>query len=377
LPSALLEQSLQHCYSLKAPATQRLSSPHLGPNSMASTSLNEPSSILDLTNHVHRSGEYYFAIGDHSDVWMADLDGEPGKVLKVLRGGSSGNRKWIETLQKLLLLHGETWHHFNHENVSKFYGFSFQHAHMPALVLPYYPKGNIMQYLDTQVPKLSDSDKLQLVRGIARGINYLHGFEPPVVHGDIRGANVLIDEGGRPVLCDYGLAFIIVGSEFTSVKTAGNCRWAAPEVMNPPDLVDPDDDNGSDSDSDEPAVFFTQASDIYSFAMTILEIYSGKPPFLTKRNDSTVVFSVIEGKRPDLPLSFVTHKKLGDLVVRYWDQDPRARPTIKALCNELDSALLLTPSQNEQWIISRSVFYVLVLAFPQSVFGILRQWLPI
>ena len=86
-------------------------------------------------------------------------------------------------------------------------------------------------------------------------------------------ANILINAAGEPVLCDYGLAFIIVGSEFTSAKPAGPCRWAAPEVMNPPDAIDEPNltEDGSDDEFDDPVVFFTKESDIYSFGMTIYE----------------------------------------------------------------------------------------------------------
>jgi hypothetical protein len=75
------------------------------------------------------------------------------------------------------------------------------------------------------------------------------------------------------VLCDYGLAFIIVGSEFTSVKTAGTCRWASPEVMNPPELANLSEDDVEEiKDTSDPVVFFTKASDIYAFAMLATEV---------------------------------------------------------------------------------------------------------
>jgi len=110
----------------------------------------------------------------------------------VLRGGSSGNREWTENLKKRLLTHGEVWRDFKHENVCPFYGFSFQHAYMPALVLPFYRNGNIMQFLEREGLKKTGNDKLEFVRGIARGINYLHGLKNPVVHGDIRGVGLRI-----------------------------------------------------------------------------------------------------------------------------------------------------------------------------------------
>jgi serine/threonine protein kinase len=76
-------------------------------------------------------------------------------------------------------------------------------------------------------------------------------------------SNILIDEGKRPRICDYGLAFIIEPSEFTSIKTAGACRWTAPEIMNPPeDTVYADDS----------VALFTRESDVYAFSMTVIEV---------------------------------------------------------------------------------------------------------
>jgi len=71
------------------------------------------------------------------------------------------------------------------------------------------------------------------VRQIYEGLKYL--FEESVVHGDLRGSNILFDEDENPCICDCGLAFIIEPSEFTSIKTAGPCRWIVPEIMNPPE----------------------------------------------------------------------------------------------------------------------------------------------
>jgi hypothetical protein len=83
-------------------------------------------------------------------------------------------------------------------------------------------------------------------------------------------SNVLIDGAEHARICDYGLAFIIEPSEFTSIKTAGACRWTAPEIMNPPEDAPPFNNS---------LALFTTESDIYAFAMTVLEVYN---TFLTR-----------------------------------------------------------------------------------------------
>ena len=92
-----------------------------------------------------------------------------------------------------------------------------------------------------------------------------------------RKANVLIDSAGHAVVADYGLALIIDSSEFTSIKTAGTCRWTAPEIMDPP------------ANGDIPLPQFTVKSDIFSYAMTVFEVHRQLPPLarrsLTPRKD--------------------------------------------------------------------------------------------
>jgi len=158
------------------------------------------------------------------------------------------------------------------------------------------------------------------VRQIAQGLEYLH--DQFVIHGDLRGSNVLMDSGEHPRICDYGLAFIIEPSEFTSIKTAGACRWTAPEIMNPPEDI---------AYADDSLALFTTESDVYAFAMTVIEIFTGKIPFSQKKNDSSVIFSVLEGGRPELPPFLKEKESLNRLVQECWDQSPSRRPTSRAV----------------------------------------------
>ncbi|KAF9008086.1 hypothetical protein BDQ17DRAFT_1323972 [Cyathus striatus] len=73
-----------------------------------------------------------------------------------------------------------------------------------------------------------------IVKDIGDGLNYLRACDPPIIHGDLRSNNILIDKEVA-VLPELGLYFIIDNSNFTLAKTAGACRWTAPEIMNLPE----------------------------------------------------------------------------------------------------------------------------------------------
>jgi len=183
------------------------------------------------------------------------------------------------------------------------------------------------------------------VRQIARGLEYLHDHS--VVHGDLRGANILVDQDGCARICDYGLAFIIEPSEFTSIKTAGACRWTAPEIMNPAE-------SAQNANAADALPLFTKSSDIYAFGMTMLEIFTGKIPFSQKKNDSSVIFYVLEGGRPELPDFLKNEDSLRSLVQECWASDPDARPTSRAVHDILDtnesSATSSVEMTNPSWI---------------------------
>ena len=126
-------------------------------------------------------------------------------------------------------------------------------------------------------------------------------------------------DDGRACICDFGLSLLIEPSEFTSFKTAGACRWTAPEIMSPPEDI---------PDSASP---FTFQSDIYAFAMTLIEV-----PFSAKKNDSSVIFSVLEGGRPPVPLFSEDSHFIGEVIKECWNQDPQLGPTSRAVVKKLD-----------------------------------------
>ena len=130
-------------------------------------------------------------------------------------------------------------------------------------------------------------------------------------------------------------------SEFTSIKTAGTCRWTAPEIMNPP--------NNGDATLPQ----FTAKSDIFSYAMTVFEvspfpfsmlneysynskkIFAGERPFNEKKSDGNVIFAILNGSRPVLPESIESKADLASLVRQSWSQNADQRPTARQICRRL------------------------------------------
>ena len=88
----------------------------------------------------------------------------------------------------------------------------------------------------------------------AEALEHLRTHNPPVVHGDVKPANLILTSSGRIVLVDFGLS----SSPIENVRRAGTAGYVAPEVA--------------------AGARPTAAADVYSFAATALALLTGKPP---------------------------------------------------------------------------------------------------
>ncbi|KAG8992996.1 hypothetical protein FRB94_011156 [Tulasnella sp. JGI-2019a] len=98
----------------------------------------------------------------------------------------------------------------------------------------------------------SDFNEPNTIHGIASGLAYLHAHS--VVHGDIKGENILLDPSLKPLISDFGLTKSEAVDATATSMGSGAPRWTSPEL----------------TDSDQPQK--TTKSDIYALGMTIVEV---------------------------------------------------------------------------------------------------------
>ncbi|RHZ78319.1 hypothetical protein Glove_166g13 [Diversispora epigaea] len=79
---------------------------------------------------------------------------------------------------------------------------------------------------------------------------------------------------------------------------------------------------------------YTQASDVYSFGMIMLEILTSYPPYYNTPHDINLIMSICKGQKPEI--KYEIPRLLRDLMERCWDSDPHNRPTAKELETELN-----------------------------------------
>ncbi|XP_059614331.1 serine/threonine-protein kinase pelle [Phlebotomus argentipes] len=93
-----------------------------------------------------------------------------------------------------------------HDNILPLYGYSIN-GDEPCLVYQLMTGGSLEQRLFRPLEPLSWSQRINIAKGTARGLQYLHTFkEKPLIHGDIKPANILLDPCCQPRIGDFGLA---------------------------------------------------------------------------------------------------------------------------------------------------------------------------
>ena len=103
-------------------------------------------------------------------------------------------------------------------------------------------------------PGLDPALAIGYLEQAAEALEHLHTHDPPVVHGDVKPANLILTSSGRIVLVDFGLS----STPTDDLRRAGTAGYVAPEVA--------------------AGARPTAASDVYSFAATALALLTGEPP---------------------------------------------------------------------------------------------------
>jgi len=191
-----------------------------------------------------------------------------------------------------------------------------------ALVMEYVEGKGLDRILHDAKVTLTQTQQLRIAKDIAKGMNWLHCLDPPIIHRDIKPPNILVTANFDVKVCDFGLSCVIEipkPNEKLRDTAVGSPIWMAPEVLS--------------------GHLASEKSDVYAYAIVLWEILTRKPPFSDVRSFEEFLDDVIDNdKRPPIPES--THGRLKALIQRCWDGNPKKRPYFSEILNEMDEILV-------------------------------------
>ncbi|KAG1696587.1 hypothetical protein DVH05_018280 [Phytophthora capsici] len=194
------------------------------------------------------------------------------------------------------------WYRLNHPHVIKMYGASHVSS-PPFIVCEDATNGDLSNFLIHSEENFNQ--RWRLLYEAALGLEYIHSMD--VVHGDLKLNNILVASNGQAKLSDFGLSAMrtCVTLSKTSESQSGGLRWRAPECL-----------------KKRP----TFESDVYSFAMCIIEATTGEPPF-SFLDDDSVRDNLKNGVIPEQPDEMVD--EMWELVVSMTHVDPKKRLSLR------------------------------------------------
>ncbi|XP_010833312.1 PREDICTED: receptor-interacting serine/threonine-protein kinase 4 [Bison bison bison] len=204
-------------------------------------------------------------------------------------------------------------------------------------ILPVYgicrePVGLVMEYMETgSLEKLLASEPLpwdlrfRIIHETAVGMNFLHCMAPPLLHLDLKPANILLDAHYHVKISDFGLAKcngLSHSHDLSMDGLFGTIAYLPPERIR------------------EKSRLFDTKHDVYSFAIVIWGVLTQKKPFADEKNILHIMVRVVKGHRPELPPVCKPRpracRSLLRLMQRCWHGDPRERPSFQEITSETE-----------------------------------------
>nr|CAB3488221.1 unnamed protein product [Digitaria exilis] len=234
-------------------------------------------------------------------------------AVKVLTDQDVGEAQLKEFLREIAIMK-----RVRHPNVVLFMGAVTKCPHL-SIVTEYLPRGSLFRLISKAAngEMLDLKRRLRMALDVAKGINYLHCLNPPIVHWDLKTPNMLVDKNWSVKVGDFGLSRFKANTFISSKSVAGTPEWMAPEFLR-----------------GEPS---NEKCDVYSFGVILWELLTMQQPWSGLGPAQVVGAVAFQNRR--LPIPKDTSPELAALVESCWDDDPRQRPSFSSIVDTLKKLL--------------------------------------
>lgn len=219
-------------------------------------------------------------------------------ALKILHAGAARDADTLRRFEEELRLARQV----THENVVRIHDLG-EHDGVTFLTMDLIDGESLGELLDRE-QRLPPERAAQIAAGVAAGLAAAHA--QGVVHRDLKPANVLVTEGDRAILTDFGVAKSMSSAQLTRTGM----------FIGTPDYLAPEQARGDAVDG---------RADIYALGLLLYEMLAGRRPTRAASMQELLVQRTM-GRMPELSaLPNTTPTALRQVIERCLQKDPEAR----------------------------------------------------
>lgn len=273
-----------------------------------------------------KSDGHFAPSAPHEHRSISKTSQQPLRRLQSIWGSRvlvSGPRwsSWFSKVSEVESEHMKAIYAMRHPHVVAVMGVTRCPDNSVGLVIERLEQGSLYNLVHNPMIFFDNAAMFGITQNIVQGMTYMHLAQPPVIHRLLKASNVVVDSKFTAKVSDFGLADLIGDADIVSSSAAA--LWMAPEVLC--------------------GEACTTASDVYSFGITLYELWTRCDPYAGEEVNAVVrdvarpppsAMRVI-WKRPVLPEGHQVPQRVISLMEDCWHQDPARRPSFQAIAGTL------------------------------------------